>query len=301
MPVIRRSTPLRAAAQPRPLFPPILDNELLRRPAASRPYDPYLPYRRRIARTKNVVLSFEGGELQAWYWPVNSRYERVTPDELVTHRLTHKFLGPGCMCALRNPTADAFVEASIFCVERGAHTGEWVAACASSACKYFVLLEKFYAKNGVPCKMYPRRNADEAPAPDPVVLERPFEIPSPVASPERRVERPQAPPAARPYGPNLPPLLEARRRRTIAASQARVRTDDDPFVLPVGTVEEPNPPEDAFARLLRLDSYRNPGLSVRRFQALFTKCQCGTVMTRRAYAWHDCPFKGLVIDLTGEE
>ena len=62
---------------------------------------------------------------------------RVPPDDLVVHRLTHNFLGPGCLCPLGTDEPRSFVEASIFCVQTGRLVGEWVAACATGNCRFF--------------------------------------------------------------------------------------------------------------------------------------------------------------------
>ncbi|OSX61181.1 hypothetical protein POSPLADRAFT_1058109 [Postia placenta MAD-698-R-SB12] len=134
-------------------FPPIFS------PTRSNTHDPYgqLPWIRRIRSTKNTILSFEGRQLFPWFWPVNDRGERVTPDELNDHRLTHEFRGPGCLCASRIQAPDAFTEARIFCAESGVVTGQWVAACGRGECKYFVRLEPFYIKLGHPIRRYDRR------------------------------------------------------------------------------------------------------------------------------------------------
>lgn len=107
---------------------------------------------------------------------MNDHGERVTPDELNDHRLTHEFRGPGCLCASRIQAPDAFTEARIFCAESGVVTGQWVAACGRGECKYFgeyshsvhierigltsmhtVRLEPFYIKLGHPIRRYDRR------------------------------------------------------------------------------------------------------------------------------------------------
>jgi hypothetical protein len=62
--------------------------------------------------------------------------------------------------------------------------------------------------------------------------------------------------------------------------------------------------ESPFLKLIRLDSYSQPGLPEGDFYKLFTKCQqCRWVMTRAAFKHHNCPMAGPgdvqeVIDLT---
>jgi hypothetical protein len=57
--------------------------------------------------------------------------------------------------------------------------------------------------------------------------------------------------------------------------------------------------------VLRLDSLISPGVSDAEFAAMFTKCACGLIMTRRAFKGHVCtamashiPSAPVVIDLT---
>lgn len=60
----------------------------------------------------------------------------VPPSDINDHRLSHKFLGPGCLCALRDPSESAFTEAAVFMVVRGRFSGKYVAACAQEKCGY---------------------------------------------------------------------------------------------------------------------------------------------------------------------
>lgn len=58
-----------------------------------------------------------------------------------------------------------------------------------------------------------------------------------------------------------------------------------------------SPRPDTFTLLLKLDSWRTPGLSVAEFRNLFARCRCGLIMTRRVFDDHQCaPTE--VIDLT---
>src|SRR5882762_2915237 len=60
--------------------------------------------------------------------------------------------------------------------------------------------------------------------------------------------------------------------------------------------------ETALDRLIRLDSWVRPGLSETEFRALFAKCKCGLITTRRVFTDHTCiqvALPSVVIDLTG--
>lgn len=72
------------------------------------------------------------------YRPVNERGERVTPSALETHRISHKFLGPCCFCAMVAPAPTPVLEeAAIFLDEsKGRQIGEYIAACARGTCRY---------------------------------------------------------------------------------------------------------------------------------------------------------------------
>lgn len=107
--------------------------------------------------------------------PVDYAGQRFNPSDLVTHRLTHDFLGPGCLCSLRDPQRPDFVESAIYLSTMGSTTGEYVASCAYGQCGYFgeqrnsnlavdsrlnfmlVFLERVFDKNGLPIKRYPAR------------------------------------------------------------------------------------------------------------------------------------------------
>lgn len=65
--------------------------------------------------------------------------------------------------------------------------------------------------------------------------------------------------------------------------------------------------ETVLDRLLRLDSWAQPGLSEPEFNRLFAKCNCGLVMTRRVFREHTCVLVArvqnppVVIDLTSDD
>ncbi|KAI0038237.1 hypothetical protein FA95DRAFT_1684707 [Auriscalpium vulgare] len=126
-----------------------------------------LPYRRRITAEDGTILEFVSSEerLVEWAWPVNEDGERVPPSELVAHRNTHCFKGPGCLCAALDPDPNAFTEAAIFRVRTGRLSGNWVAACAHGVCRYFYIIERIYPRQGILVKRYPRREPGEVPPP----------------------------------------------------------------------------------------------------------------------------------------
>ncbi|KAI0705633.1 hypothetical protein C8Q76DRAFT_801372 [Earliella scabrosa] len=225
--------------------------------------------------------------------PIKNSGERVTPDELVMYRATHAMLGPGCLCGKKIVHPDAFVEACIFCVQSGKLSGLWVAACARKACSYFVILERYYPRLGLSIHRYPMRT-DTNPAPPPVVLDLAVRDPPPEV--QTRQNTPQQEPQRRALtGPIRRPLERARQR--IAQINNRPAQAEDVFdITPVPA--EPRV-EFSFKELLKLDSSRNPGLTVPAFKALFWQCRCGLVMTKGAHIWHKCEVE--VIDLTGED
>ena len=69
--------------------------------------------------------------------PINEQGQRVTPSDLAAHRLSHRFLGPRCLCMLENYSRGSHKEAVIVILTRGPHVGEYVARCATGRCGYF--------------------------------------------------------------------------------------------------------------------------------------------------------------------
>lgn len=47
-------------------------------------------------------------------------------------------------------------------------------------------------------------------------------------------------------------------------------------------------PETTLDKLLRLDSWINPGIDESEFRKLFVKCRCGMMTTRRVFKDHVC-------------
>jgi hypothetical protein len=112
----------------------------------------------KVRTSKNKVLQYDHDidALSVWKWyvlflasrlqhlhihcierPVTARGERVTPSDLRDHRLSHKFLGPCCMCPLLTEGGSTFKEAAIFAMPSGCFVGEYVAECADGKCGYF--------------------------------------------------------------------------------------------------------------------------------------------------------------------
>jgi hypothetical protein len=109
-------------------------------------------------RIAKFILQFDvpaGRGLSVWRWyvlsfkslpasaltenhrdrPVNDAGERVTPSDLAAHRLSHRFLGPCCLCAVSDqPT---FTESAIVMVLSGHRAGQYVARCAQALCGYY--------------------------------------------------------------------------------------------------------------------------------------------------------------------
>ncbi|KAI0043346.1 hypothetical protein FA95DRAFT_1609463 [Auriscalpium vulgare] len=136
---------------------------------ASSALDPLglLPFRRRINAENGKILEFSRIEscLVEWFWPVREDGARVPPSDLVNHRATHCFRGPSCLCSALDPDPNAFTEAAIFRARSGRLSGQWVAACANSVCHYFYVIERLYARQGLPIKRYPLRELGDVPPP----------------------------------------------------------------------------------------------------------------------------------------
>ncbi|KAG1848814.1 hypothetical protein C8R48DRAFT_677193 [Suillus tomentosus] len=94
----------------------------------------------RASDRKTVVLELDEARetLCVWYWPVNDHGERVVPSDLASHRKSHRFRGPRCLCGFIDDDENASYhrEAAIVVLTRGPHVGEYVACCASSKCGY---------------------------------------------------------------------------------------------------------------------------------------------------------------------
>ena len=63
--------------------------------------------------------------------------ERITPSGMDDHRLTHRFLGPCCLCPLEHTGQYAFTEAAMVMETSGRYVGQYVASCACDSCGYY--------------------------------------------------------------------------------------------------------------------------------------------------------------------
>ena len=63
--------------------------------------------------------------------------ERIRPSELQDHRVTHRVLGPCCLCPMVHASQPDFVEAAIYVLPVGPFSGQYVASCAQDRCGYF--------------------------------------------------------------------------------------------------------------------------------------------------------------------
>ena len=62
---------------------------------------------------------------------------RIPPSEMQTHRISHRMLGPCCLCPLMDATKPNFVEAAVYMATDGEEAGQFVARCANDECGYF--------------------------------------------------------------------------------------------------------------------------------------------------------------------
>lgn len=67
--------------------------------------------------------------------PLNQRGERVPAYALTSHRESHDFRYPCCLCA--HDGDSAFTEVAIIMAPPGPYHNCWVATCAEDACGYF--------------------------------------------------------------------------------------------------------------------------------------------------------------------
>ncbi|EED81900.1 predicted protein [Postia placenta Mad-698-R] len=187
-------------------------------------------------------------------------------------------------------------EARIFCAESGVVTGQWVAACGRGECKYFVRLEPFYIKLGHPIRrttvvltaktenpLHPVPTDTDNPDVPPLVSTEPNTPTGPRRTTRTRTLR---------RADAMNPLINAAvsRAERQARHHGRGKTDvdrHDPFAIAPGNRPLAPEPMRAFGLLLKLDDFEDPGLTTGQFKSLFAKCQCGLVMTKSAYDYHD--------------
>ncbi|KAH6909501.1 hypothetical protein BKA70DRAFT_1221741 [Coprinopsis sp. MPI-PUGE-AT-0042] len=95
------------------------------------------------------------GELSPWKWPVElGTGRRVTPSDLESHRQTHHFQAPSCLCAYLD--FKPYTESRIGIV----HVPFKLANLSplSGRCGYLVCLERFFSLPVLHMRCYPRRD-----------------------------------------------------------------------------------------------------------------------------------------------
>ncbi|KAG6913871.1 hypothetical protein DXG01_003762 [Tephrocybe rancida] len=299
------STHARSSVHPddRDEFPPIYAG---RRAYETNDIGGFLPFNRHIRRTSQCILHWDNQKrkLVPFLWPVIEG-RRATPDEWAELRQVLQFLFPCCLCTSQDLNSDAYTEAAVFMVTRGNLAGHYVAACRNGICKYFILLERFYDRRGLPLRSYPPRSAgaDVPPPVDLLVGEGEVEDPFPNYPLPPALARRTAPvtPYRRPATPYPRPASSVTPEPT-----QRSAKNIDPFLL-VPAVDPPARPrpESTFDSLMTLDSTTAPGLTLQEFSKLFVRCRaCSLIMTRRVLEDHVCVVPSTpsdVIDLTGDD
>src|ERR1700683_611051 len=61
---------------------------------------------------------------------------RVEPHALQDHRISHRMLGPCCLCPKLDIMKPDFIEAAIYKASEGECEGQYVAGCAKNECGY---------------------------------------------------------------------------------------------------------------------------------------------------------------------
>lgn len=97
-----------------------------------------------------IILYYDSSskDLRVWFWPVNEiqnedsdekRIVRVTPSDLVVHRVTHNFHAPSCLCVLDSGSQVDYIESAIYLAgpNHGEDKGQYVMGCATESCGYF--------------------------------------------------------------------------------------------------------------------------------------------------------------------
>lgn len=112
---------------------------------------------REVRNSNNAIKSFDpvGRQLTVLPWcvivgpiapslPSSPSYRpvveasRVTPCNLPSHRATHRFVGPCCLCPLFLPNSGGlYIEASMSYETSGIWSGQFVAKCSRNECGYF--------------------------------------------------------------------------------------------------------------------------------------------------------------------
>ncbi|KAH7905506.1 hypothetical protein BJ138DRAFT_1105928 [Hygrophoropsis aurantiaca] len=246
----------------------------------------FKPFMRRIwfeFDRNQKILEFHAPtkQLKVWRWPLTDTRTRVAPEDLNNHRVTHNFLGPGCLCAsLTTPSTDnSSTEALIFKPASGNHAGKWVASCASRTCGYWVILQHHYKMPYLPVYYYPPRTAHSV-----LYLgdsgETPTEPNTPTSSQSPQGSAPYHIPAIEGSDKLIPercitPTPATKGLNAVAnavrlGKRKRAEVDVNPFIVQVTPKLRPPVKPDAFSLLMRLDSVTDGGLTVKEFKNLLT-------------------------------
>ncbi|KIM86990.1 hypothetical protein PILCRDRAFT_4230 [Piloderma croceum F 1598] len=188
---------------------------------------------------------------------------RIQPCAIQGHRVSHRMLGPCCLCPMMDTTKPDYIEAAIYKASTGEQAGRYVASCAKDACGYFVPLEDLYDKP-CPTKYHRHRDSGERVPPKVAHVSEIHQVPS------------------------------TSRRSKRSGVMSGIKTD---------AILQRRPPvmrpSHKTANLLaKLDARERPGIPEVDFMRLFRKCECGYVMTHRASRDHDCLNK--VVDLASK-
>ncbi|KIM80245.1 hypothetical protein PILCRDRAFT_89795 [Piloderma croceum F 1598] len=117
-----------------------------------------LVYAERVQNSENTILQYSRDldRLHKWEWP-SSTSAHIHPSELHNHHMSHRMLGPCCLCPPAYPNGPDFVEAAMYMVPKGSLSGQYVTSCAQGK----LMMERLYNNTGLPIKCYPQREFGE--------------------------------------------------------------------------------------------------------------------------------------------
>ncbi|KAF9061366.1 hypothetical protein BDP27DRAFT_1369734 [Rhodocollybia butyracea] len=242
-----------------------------------------------------VEWSVDANSLVAKPWPMITA--RVTPDNWDTYKLTHYFRNPMCLCSRTDGIPR---EMKVWQPMSGRLSGQWVASCAQETrCGYWVLLEKMYAQRGLLIGRYPER---PDPIPSSLVPNVPLASQAAAIRPmdslfdmlidsDEEVE--MALMSSQPSGqmsPSQAPVPFPSSSRTNSTNSSPTR----PAALPIQmdgisrTGPASTEPRSLLSLLLELNSGDGNGIEEEAFAAMFRRCTCGRVTTKRTFSGHRC-------------
>jgi hypothetical protein len=62
---------------------------------------------------------------------------RIQPCEMQGHHVSHRMLGPCCLCPMIDTNKPDYIEAAIYKASTGEQAGRYIASCVKDACGYF--------------------------------------------------------------------------------------------------------------------------------------------------------------------